>query len=69
MGDQQDGGDLKWLSESTAGAPGDSGETEFKSAKVPLKKGQLVMLAIDPNGFWGGDMTRVDAFSIAPSAR
>lgn len=65
----QIGGDLKWLFEGSAGRPGDSGVAEFKSAAVVLEKGQLVMLAVDPAGFWGGDMTRIDAFTIVPAAR
>ena len=68
-GPEQIGGDLNWLSNTTAGAPGDSGVTEFKSAGVPLKKGQVVMLAIDANGFWGADMTRIDAFNVEPAAK
>lgn len=68
-GPEQIGGDLNWLSNTTAGAPGDSGATEFTSAAVPLKKGQVVMLAIDANGFWGADMTRIDSFTITPAAR
>lgn len=65
----QIGGDLNWLSNTTAGAPGDPGVTEYKSEPTPLKKGQLVMLAIDANGFWGADMTFVDAFKIEPAAK
>jgi hypothetical protein len=37
---------------------------EFKLKKVSLKKGQLVRLVIDPNKWWGGDMTRIDLFKI-----
>lgn len=37
---------------------------ELKIEKVALKKGQLVRLVIDPNKWWGGDMTRIDTFTI-----
>ena len=33
---------------------------EFHLDGVDLKKGQLLRLRIDPNKFWGGDMTRVE---------
>lgn len=39
---------------------------EFSLADVALKKGQLLRLAIDPNKWWGADMTRV-ALRIEPA--
>ncbi|MCE5279659.1 MAG: hypothetical protein ABFD92_09565 [Planctomycetaceae bacterium] len=39
---------------------------EFKFEKVALKKGQLVLMNIDPNKGWGADMTRIDSFKIEP---
>ncbi|MDP6045714.1 MAG: hypothetical protein QGH94_20245 [Phycisphaerae bacterium] len=41
---------------------------EFSVDGVVLKKGRLIRLMIDPNGSWGGDMTRIDYFKISPSA-
>ncbi len=37
---------------------------EFSFPKVALKKGQLLRLVIDPNKWWGTDMTRIDDFKI-----
>ena len=39
---------------------------EFKVEKAELKKGQLVRLVIDPNKFWGTDLTRIE-LKIAPA--
>jgi len=41
---------------------------QFSIDGVTLKKGQLIRLVIDPNKSWGGDMTRIDYFKIAPQA-
>ncbi len=37
---------------------------EFSFRKVALKKGQLLRLVIDPNKWWGTDMTRIGDFKI-----
>ena len=36
----------------------------FAFKNVPVRKGELVRLVIDPNKWWGTDMTRVDALKI-----
>jgi len=45
---------LECLFEGSAGRPGDSGVAELKSAAVVLEEEQLLMLTVDPGGFWGG---------------
>lgn len=61
------GADLRWLTKSDVGTPEAAGSAEFSIRDEPLKAGQLVMLAIDPLGHWGGDMTRIDEFTVAPA--
>lgn len=63
------GGDLRWLTKSDVGTAESAGSTDFSLGDVSLKAGQLVMLAIDPLGHWGGDMTRIDEFSVVPTGR
>jgi len=46
---------------------GDTNEkdsTTFSIEKASLKKGDLVRFVIDPNKWWGTDMTRIDSFKI-----
>ena len=40
--------------------------TTFKIEKAALKKGELVRFVIDPNKWWGTDMTRIDSFKVEP---
>ena len=56
----------KPLAEGKVGDKVGPESAEFKVDKVDLKKGQLVRLAIDPNKWWGGDMTKIDSFKIEP---
>lgn len=39
----------------------------FSIPNVRVKKGELVRLVIDPNKWWGSDMTRIDSFRIVPA--
>ena len=46
---------------------GDTNEkdaTTFSIEKASLKKGELVRFVIDPNRWWGTDMTRIDSFKV-----
>jgi hypothetical protein len=46
---------------------GDTNEkdsTTFTIEKASLKKGELVRFVIDPNKWWGTDMTRIDYFRV-----
>lgn len=61
------GNDLRWLTKSDVGTPEAAGSADFSIRGETLKAGQLVMLAIDPLGHWGGDMTRIDEFTVVPA--
>jgi hypothetical protein len=62
-GDELDGKEQSLASGKVGDKEGPE-SAEFKVENVDLKKGQLVRLAIDPNKWWGADMTRIDSFKI-----
>ncbi|MHC4982754.1 MAG: endonuclease/exonuclease/phosphatase family protein, partial [Planctomycetota bacterium] len=65
----QDGKAAKGKVLGKGGPIGDKAElksAEFKIENACLEKGELVRFVIDPNNWWGSDMTRIDYFKIEP---
>lgn len=39
----------------------------FRTRDTKLRAGYLIRLVIDPNKWWGRDLTRIDRFEVVPS--